>query len=204
MSKAEFERLPLEQREHYISLVERLATSCASAIQFLSQKDGENKMSASMPKSHFTLDAIALVQRREEERRRQQLEAVRQQLIKKQSSSLCAVSAKRLLHRLKCIKIGATEKEHVQHFFQNSALLQPVSSLIASSADKQVKAAVVLYDLKHSFHVKNDLVAEECMLNGMIQFFFCVTQSYLYFQHLRKMQPPFLVTMRIVNVRKGE
>lgn len=143
LTKEEFLKLTVEQREQYISMVEKIAAELSNKVE---------KNHLNYKNTHLILEAVNEASKIEKEKELKRLEVCRKNLIENQSGNNC-ISVKRLLHRYKLQHITTDD---LLNFIENSYLLKYFSL-------KDLKtSSVLLLDLKN-WKTPNYCI-EECLI----------------------------------------
>jgi hypothetical protein len=135
--------MSIEQRENYISIVERIAAHLSQHV------DPKN---IKMKNTHLILEALYDAKQIEISRQKERLEQTRKELIKNQNTNPCT-SLKRVLFQYKKIHI---KQDDLLTFMERSYLLKYIPAVDLANA------AVILMDLRNSG--VSDYCIEECIL----------------------------------------
>lgn len=143
LSKDEFLNLAPDQREQYISMVEKIAAELSTKV---------DKKNLNYKNTHIILEAISEASKIEKEKELKRLESCRKNLIESQTGNN-SISPKRILHRYKLQHITTDE---LLNFIKSSYILNYFSL-------KDLKASsVYLLDLKN-WKIPNYCI-EECLI----------------------------------------
>jgi hypothetical protein len=150
LSKNEFDKLSEEERESYISIIERIAAKATFAIK---KEGNENVLEET---GHLIVEALEEVKKIEELKQKEILEEVREKLIEEQSEE---ININRIIFNIKKSKV---KTQNVLEFIKESYVFNNISNMeILSNENIKILEVVYLDLVSWNFPPYS---IEECLL----------------------------------------